>query len=766
MKFNNYLLMLAIFAGTLLLFPTSFLLAQPGMIDPLFSTGAGFAYETGKNPSVYAIAVQRDGKVVVGGQFVSFNGKECKYIARLNNDGTLDESFNSGSGFNNPVRTLSIQPDGKIIVGGQFTSYNGSEQNHIIRLNSDGTKDESFNVGSSFNDIVYATVVQPDGKIIAGGKFTNFNGTWQNNVARLNTDGTIDLVFYPEKGLNDIVFALALQEDGKVLAGGVFTVFNGNPVNHLIRLNSDGKADISFNSGAGFDNEVRAISVDGDNKIIAGGYFTTYNGKTSNHIVRINSNGSIDESFKSGSGFNGSVLAISVLTDNRIIAGGFYTTYNGTERKNLARLNADGTLDVSFVTGKGANAGVMAIHVKNTITIAGSFSVYNDFPANQVCMLISDPYIISVSPSSTVCASGTLDVEFSSEGIFGEVNIFSIELSDAKGSFSNPVAIGSLNATSGGSISAKIPTGATSGSGYRIRLVASNPPVKSKPNDADIKINALATPSIAIGASPSAPICEGTELKFTATPVNGGSSPEFQWKKNGNNVGSNSPSFSDYTLNNGDVITCILTSNADCPSLNNVTSNSIPAKVNPLLTPTLSISASPTGKVCEGTEVKFIALVNNGGSSPVFQWKKNGKVVGGNSVNYSDASLKNTDEITCTVKSNAECLAQKEVESNTIVMAVNPKLSPSVSILVQPTDSVCAKAEAWFTAEPLNAGHDPFYQWKKNGKNVGTNSARYSDNKWSNDDVITCVITSSAECFTDKQAGSNEINVKVKECNQ
>jgi uncharacterized delta-60 repeat protein len=766
MKHNNFLFRATFFTGLIILFFASLAFAQPGGLDTKFSTGAGFAFQTSKNSAVYAMAVQTDGKIVVGGQFVSFNGTPCNYIARLNADGTLDNSFNTGSGFNNPVRTLSIQTDGKIIAGGQFTSFDGKEQNHIVRLNSDGSKDESFNVGSSFNDVVYATVIQPDGKIIAGGKFTNFNGTWQNYIVRLNPDGAIDLVFYPEKGFNDIVFALALQNDGKVLAGGIFTAFNGSPANRIIRLSADGKADASFLPGSGFDNDVRVISIDNDNKVVAGGYFTTYNGKTIGYLARINSNGSLDETFKSGTGFNGSVQALAVQSDNRIIAGGFYTSYNGTERKNITRINADGTVDASFTPGKGSNSGVMALHIGNTVLLGGGFTTYNDAAANQVCRIISDPYIVSVSPTTGVCAGGNLAIEFSSEGVFAEGNVFTIQLSDAIGNFSNAVNIGSLTAVSGSSITATIPASTPTGLRYRVRLTASNPPVKSKPYETDIKINALVTPSLTIAATPADPVCAGNEIKFKSTIVNGGVSPSYQWKVNGNNVDESSSSYSSSNLKNGDAVTCVLTSNAQCLSQNNVTSNSVSVKINPLLTPSITISASPAEKICEQTEVKFIASVVNGGASPVFQWKKNGVVTGVNSVSYSEFSLKNGDEIICTVTSNAECLSVKQASSNAIVMKVNPIVTPAVTIASDAGEVICSGKEVVITASVENSGIDPLYQWKKNGKNVGTNSVRYTDAALKNGDEISCVIVSDNQCVTKKEATSNYLEFSVKECNQ
>jgi len=264
-------------------------------------------------------------------------------------------------------------------------------------------------------------------------------------------------------------------------------------------------------------------------------------------------------------------------------------------------------------------------------------------------------------------------------------------------------------------------------------------------------------------ASPAGPVCQGTEIKLTATPVNGGNSPSFQWKKNGTDTGGNTATFSS-EFNNGDVISCVLISNASCPSSNNVLSNVVTLKVNPLVIPSVNIAASPSDNICEQSEVKFHATVVNGGNSPSFQWKKNGIVMGVNSVSYSEFSLKNGDEIVCTVTSKAECLAANQATSNTIPIKVNPILTPTVTISSDAGESACSGKEVIFTAKPVNAGIDPVYQWKKNGKNVGINSANYSDKSLVNGDEISCEITTSAKCYSQKEAASNFIELAVKMC--
>jgi len=144
-----------------------------------------------------------------------------------NIDGTLDSSFNIGTGFNDEVWSIAIQNDDKILCCGSFTSYNGTTRNRIVRLNSDGTLDSSFNIGTGFNSLVLSITIQSDGKILCGGPFTSYNGTTRNRIVRLNSDGTLDSSFNIGTGFNAQVFSIAIQSDGKILCGGSFTSYNG-----------------------------------------------------------------------------------------------------------------------------------------------------------------------------------------------------------------------------------------------------------------------------------------------------------------------------------------------------------------------------------------------------------------------------------------------------------------------------------------------------------------------------------------------------------
>jgi uncharacterized delta-60 repeat protein len=372
-----------------------------------FITGTGFEF----NSTVNAITLQPDGKILVGGDFTTYNGVVQYRITRLNSDGTLDTGFNSGAGFNSTVNAITLQPDGKILVGGEFTTYNGFTRGRIARLKADGTRDTSFGVGvgTGFNtSAVLSIVLQPDGKILAAGGFSGYNGTSQNYITRLNSDGTLDTGFNSGTGFggpDPAARVITLQPDGKILVGGDFTTYNGVAQNRITRLNSDGTRDTGFDSGTGFSNPVRKIVLQPDGKILVGGVFSTYNGVTVNRIVRLNTDGTRDTGFSTeGTGFGNIIHAIALQSDGKLLVGGEFTTYNGIFLNRIQRLNADGTRDTGFVIGTGFNNIVYTIVSQSdgNILVGGLFTSYNGNPRKAIVRLTSSGQIQSIAlPVST-----------------------------------------------------------------------------------------------------------------------------------------------------------------------------------------------------------------------------------------------------------------------------------------------------------------------------------------------------------------------------
>jgi len=205
-------------------------------------------------------------------------------MTRLNSDGTKDASFTCSTDDN--VRAIAIQPDGKIFIAGEFSHVDKIEREGIARLNTDGSLDTSFNPGSGTGGLnVFSIALQSDGKILVGGNFTSFYGISRNKVARLNSDGSLDLAFDPGTGFSgssNFVQTILLQPDGRILVGGDFTSYNGTTLNRFARLNSNGSLDSTFASS--FDGEVEAIAYQPDAKIIVGGLFTSHLARLLNHF--------------------------------------------------------------------------------------------------------------------------------------------------------------------------------------------------------------------------------------------------------------------------------------------------------------------------------------------------------------------------------------------------------------------------------------------------------------------------------------------------
>jgi hypothetical protein len=269
------------------------------------------------------------------------------------------------------------------------------------------------------------------------------------------------------------------------------------------------------------------------------------------------------------------------------------------------------------------------------------------------------------------------------------------------------------------------------------------------------------TPAVVISASPTGTICSGTNVTFTAVPTNGGVTPAYQWQLNGVNVGANSTTYSNNALLDGDVVTCLLTSSIPSSFPNPATSNPITMDVITSVTPSITISASPGNNICSGSSVSFTATIGDGGTSPAFQWKRNGINVGANSPNYTLVTPSNGDVITCDLTSNAACRTVNTVTSLGVTITINPVVAPTISIVATPPGGICDGTSVTFNANITNGGSNPTYQWKLNGNNVGTNASSYTNTGLVNGDIVACVLTSDATCATPTIVNSNNITMTV-----
>jgi len=352
-----------------------------------FQIGTGFSGGTGTD--VTDIDILSNGNYLVSGEYTNYNGTSANRIIQLNQDGTVYSGFTYGSGFTPDTTNELVElSNGKFVVVGQFTDYNGTTCNKIIGLNANGTVNTGFNVGAGFNADPTPIERQSDDKVIVGGRFWYYKGTTLSpKIIRLNTDGSADTSFVVGSGFtylgsysdsSSYVECLAIQSDGKIICGGQFDAYQGVSRTRLARLNSDGSLDTSFTVGAGFDAIPTEIKIQSDGKILIGGYFTTYNGTSSNRIIRLNTDGSIDTSFNIGTGFNAEVLALEILSDGRIVVGGNFSTFIGSSKNKIVCLNTDGSINLSMTFGTGFNLQVSSIAVLpyDKLLVGGMFTTY------------------------------------------------------------------------------------------------------------------------------------------------------------------------------------------------------------------------------------------------------------------------------------------------------------------------------------------------------------------------------------------------------
>lgn len=390
--------------------------SQPGALDNSFNPG------TGVDGQVYKMLVQPDGKILIIGGFTSYNGTTQNNISRLNVDGSLDNTFNSGIGANSSISDFILQSDGKIIIAGAFTSYNSVARNKIARLNSDGSLDSAFILGNGTainidSGGIESIAIRPDNKIMIGGSFTTnltgFNPT--DRLARLNSDGSFDLSFQSGSGPNSSVESIIIQPDGKILLGGDFTSYRNLSRKGICRINDDGSIDGTFNPGTGISGgSFKNINLLTDGSIFIYGAFTSYDGTAKNCIAKLNSNGSLDINFDTviNTSYNAhkGIYSIYVLPNDKIIVGGswfYFPSQSGLGHPNIARLNSDGSFDSSFDFGSGINKTMNSTNPWNHINyitlqndgkilIGGNFTQYRNSQINDIARIFNDNSFMNV----------------------------------------------------------------------------------------------------------------------------------------------------------------------------------------------------------------------------------------------------------------------------------------------------------------------------------------------------------------------------------
>ncbi|MEW6657912.1 MAG: delta-60 repeat domain-containing protein [Thermodesulfobacteriota bacterium] len=351
-------------------------------------------------------------KIIVGGSFSGYGGKLHQRAARVNGNGTPVSSFRAGAG-PAPVYGLGYQvSDGKMLIAGKFgtaTGYVG--RTGLARLNNDGTVDLTFNpvlakADGTLPDLYHVQAWNPNGRILVGGDFASVNGVARSGIAALNANGTLDATFNfnpaSMPGLTNIIIQGAADDDGGAFAIVGKATYSGQTCGFLARLNADGSLDTTFANDPSpvphvviFDGEVRAMTGEEGGRLYVGGDFTHIiggNNPTRNYLARFSQNGILDNTF-APTGPNGPVYALrNQWNDNKVLVGGAFTTYNGVARNNIARFKPEGgALDTSFNPGSGANGPVYAIDWDGSrkAVIGGEFTTYNGVSRPRIAQILA-----------------------------------------------------------------------------------------------------------------------------------------------------------------------------------------------------------------------------------------------------------------------------------------------------------------------------------------------------------------------------------------
>jgi len=664
-----------------------------GNLDPSFYIGVGANNGFGVNGPVNAIEVATDGKIYVGGNFSMYNNVNCKNLVRLNTDGSVDETFAYPTAMPGPIYALKLQGTDKLLVGGEFGSYNGTPVKSLVRLNTNGDIDPDFKnnclgftmtkfIDTTINNIrnllypkeilggIKSLAVDAAGKILVGGTFVTFKGTQANNtrcsrLARLNSNGSLDVSF--SGAASDAVLSIIPLPDGKTLIAGQFCCYSGSR-GQIARINSNGSVDNSFNqnsdrsnlSGAnGYVNSMKRFS---NGKILIGGQFTKYNETTMSKVALLNSNGTLDSSFSNPS-IGGNVNCVEIDASQNcpnVIVGGNFTLANGNNMTRLARLYLNGGLlfpSIYPVSGPNNTVNVIKRLSDGKILVAGEFTNFNNVSPVQMGLvrLASSPIVTGVpsfcSGGSTILTSSAPSGNLWSTGATTQ----SITV-NAEGTYSVSVVSGSC----GTEVSAPV----------TVTINAPTPPTIDGTNN----------------------FCSGGSTVLTSSATSG-------------NLWSTGATTQSITVTGAGNYSVRVIS-ASCTSASTaVTVNPIPTA--PTVTPT-----NPAA-TC-GTAVTLTASASEGNT---YQWKQNGtNISGATSSAFSAEASGNYTVVAVTPQGCTSAV------SNSISVTVNP--IPTAHT-VTPTNPAATCGTAVNLAASASEGNT--YQWKQNGTNIsGATSSTFS----------------------------------------
>lgn len=360
-----------------------------------------FLVGTGASHAVRNLHVDASDRIYVTGEFTTFNGASALRTVRLLPTGSTDPTWlgSQTTGVDGPVRGSALQSNKRLLIGGLFNNVQGVARNNLARLDSNGALDPTFQVGTGASNEITG-ISEANGRIAITGYFSHYNGTPVPTYAILTSTGALDPSFsYPSSV--PLTRCVLVRSNHQVYVGGSFNLFGGAAAGRLVRLLANGSRDTSFHTSVGFNGPVEVLLEQPDGKLLVGGSFTTYNGQPAVRIARLLSNGNLDPTFTPGAGANNTVRALALDGQGRIVVGGQFTTFDGASQPFLVRLLPNGVRDhPTFVVGSGLNGNPhAAAHQSNgKIVLGGVFTQYQGLNAGRILRLLTDPCMPANAP--------------------------------------------------------------------------------------------------------------------------------------------------------------------------------------------------------------------------------------------------------------------------------------------------------------------------------------------------------------------------------
>jgi uncharacterized delta-60 repeat protein len=360
------------------------------LVDQSFTIG------TGADGIVEQVLQQPDGKVLICGNFTTFNGQNKAYLARLNNDGSVDTTFTAGPGY--WTRHMALQADGRIVIGGYFTTVEGQKRNRIARLNSNGSLDTSFDPGAACEGVLGVAVdgnpdpfvmwceVLSNGRILAVGNFTNYNTTQAWGIIGINPNGSRDTSFdIGGNGLDSWGRVIKPLSNGQIMVGGWFQNYRGKTSNRIVRINPDGSPDNSFTAYYGDKTAIYSIAEQANGQLITSGHSLNDENLFKREVERINTDGSVDSTWPGYT--NEKTESLLMLSNGKVVVGGNFNIVNGQTRKGLARFNPDGSLDATFTADTDNYVWTIAPSNPGKILVSGGFTTIDGISRRGVARI-------------------------------------------------------------------------------------------------------------------------------------------------------------------------------------------------------------------------------------------------------------------------------------------------------------------------------------------------------------------------------------------